>query len=87
MARFIVATLVMWVVVCTSMRARADASLDVRFEGIAQVVEQAISGGELPGCVVAIGSREQLLYTRGFGQRTAEELARFRAQRQQVLLY
>jgi uncharacterized protein YbbC (DUF1343 family) len=42
-------------------------------EAIAELVERAIARGELPGGVVAIGNRTELLYLRAFGERTAGE--------------
>ncbi len=40
---------------------------------IARVVERAIARRQLPGCVVAVGTRETLLYLQAFGERTAGE--------------
>jgi uncharacterized protein YbbC (DUF1343 family) len=52
--------------------ARAD-SKTARFEAIESLVERAIARGELPGCVVEIGTHVGPLYTRAFGERTAGE--------------
>src|SRR5262249_28597953 len=40
---------------------------------IADVVTRALRKGELPGCVIAIGTSETLLYMRAFGERTHGE--------------
>jgi uncharacterized protein YbbC (DUF1343 family) len=40
---------------------------------IAQLIQQAIARRELPGCVVAVGNHETLLYLQAFGERTAGE--------------
>ena len=42
-------------------------------EPIAKAVARAIARKELPGCVVAVGNRETLLYLQAFGERTAGE--------------
>ena len=57
---------------CVLSRARAQPA-DARFEGIEQLVEQAIARGELPGCTIDIGTHEGSLYARAFGERTAGE--------------
>lgn len=52
---------------------RAEAPPPDRFEGIASLVEAAIARGELPGCVVGIGTHRGPVYTRAFGLRTRGE--------------
>ena len=48
-----------------------DKLLDGR--AIARLVERAIARRKLPGCVVAVGTSETLLYLQAFGERTAGE--------------
>ncbi|MFT3927541.1 MAG: DUF1343 domain-containing protein [Myxococcales bacterium] len=40
---------------------------------IAEAVQRALARHELPGCVIAIGNHETLLYLQAFGERTAGE--------------
>src|SRR5262245_49423373 len=62
-------------------RARANASeltpgpveSDTRFEGIEQLVQDAVARRELLGCVVAIGSAKGSIYMRAFGERAHGE--------------
>lgn len=42
-------------------------------DGIAALVQRAVARGELPGCVIAIGNHETLLYLQAFGERTQGE--------------
>jgi uncharacterized protein YbbC (DUF1343 family)/CubicO group peptidase (beta-lactamase class C family) len=66
-----------WVVSCACSAALAEPSAaalpNPRFAAIEAVVQQAIARGELPGCVVSVGTRAGEHYTRAFGERTAGE--------------
>ena len=67
----------------TSLRSRASTTpvvvaveppvLTIDDSGIRQVIEAALHRKELPGCVVAIGSRQGLHYLQAFGERTSGE--------------
>jgi uncharacterized protein YbbC (DUF1343 family) len=46
---------------------------DALHHGVSWLVEQAIARGELPGCVIAVGSHEGVQYLQAFGERTAGE--------------
>jgi uncharacterized protein YbbC (DUF1343 family) len=53
---------------------RSIAAVDaLQHDGIPWLVERAIARGELPGAVVAIGTRAGLLYLQAFGERTRGE--------------
>lgn len=63
-----------WLLVANCARVRADDTPPpTRFEGVEQVVTEAIARGELPGCVVAIGTHRGTVYARAFGERTKGE--------------
>lgn len=42
-------------------------------DAIARMVESALGRGDFPGCVIAIGTRDGLLYLQAFGERTSGE--------------
>ncbi len=42
---------------------------DPRFAGIAAAAEAALVEGKMPGCVVVVGRKDEILYKRAFGQR------------------
>jgi len=78
----------LWVGLCTGSSAFAEASpvpapatvesraatrRAQRFAAIDGVVQRAIARGELPGCVVTVGTRQGERYTRAYGQRTDGE--------------
>jgi uncharacterized protein YbbC (DUF1343 family) len=42
-------------------------------DGLAPLVARAIRKGDLPGCVIAVGNRESLLYLKAFGERSPGE--------------
>jgi uncharacterized protein YbbC (DUF1343 family) len=49
-----------------------DEPNDERFAAIAPVVEAAISQGDLPGCVIEVGTRERVLFRQAYGSRSIE---------------
>lgn len=73
----LVIALLSWVGLCVGSSAGAEAAdrdaLARRLLPIEGLVERAIARGELPGCVVAVGTRKGALYTRAFGTRTQGE--------------
>ena len=69
--------LALWVGLCALSSALAEdtaqARREARLQAIDALVEQAIARGELPGCVISIGTHAGDLYTRAFGERTRGE--------------
>ena len=45
---------------------------DNRFDAIAPAVEAAISAGDLPGCVIEVGTRERILFRQAYGSKSIE---------------
>jgi uncharacterized protein YbbC (DUF1343 family) len=45
---------------------------DPRFAAIAAAVDVALAEGKMPGCVVVVGRKDEILYKRAFGQRALE---------------
>lgn len=67
----------LWVGSCARSAAQAQDTAqpqrEARLGAIDSLVEQAIARGELPGCVVSIGTHAGDVYTRAFGERTRGE--------------
>lgn len=45
----------------------------VAIDGLSALVTRAIRKGDLPGCVIAVGNRESVLYLKAFGERSPGE--------------
>lgn len=50
----------------------AESSRDPRWLAVDQAVEPWLAAGKLPGCVVVVGTRSEIVYKRAFGARATE---------------
>jgi uncharacterized protein YbbC (DUF1343 family) len=67
-------TLLVSLCMAASVSAQLHTALHAeRFEAVEQLVSAAIARGELPGCVIEIGTRAGTRFARAFGERTRGE--------------